>query len=377
MAMAKVMTINVRRDNDPFKKYWWIILVGFAMVAAWICMPLMDSGIGEGSVSKGEDGLKGSVQNLDSVDNPNGAPGSPTDMSMEGGSYRRKKSSGGMTSSLYQAPPETAAPGAPAALASVEAPAASANLADALKGVSKKVDDASGWGGVKAQKGFEAPKGRFGGLSGLGSSGGGGSGGFMAASSGFGAATPNTGVTTTRGLPSSSERPKPRVGGNQGMAALQSAAAGAGAAAMAKSADAAAGGVGRSFDGNKSGASLSDTTSKGGVYGALDTTAAPINLKANPADLSKREIKAPPAKKAENPDGKAAAEDEDMSKMVMKMLIQAVIGGITAPISSSISDFLKPGSAADEANRKANTELDAGSKSRLKNFDTCGKATCP
>ena len=98
------MNVKISRNNDPFRKYWWVVLVGFGLVGAWVCLPLMESGTG--SVS-GTAGAKSAEQSLDSVNNPSGAPGSAVDLSMDGtGAYRKKGSEGPIASSLYQAPAE-------------------------------------------------------------------------------------------------------------------------------------------------------------------------------------------------------------------------------------------------------------------------------
>ena len=108
------MVITVRRDNDPFKKYWWVLLLAFGAVGAWLCSPLIGTQ-GSAGVAR-ESGLKSAEQSLDSLDNPSGAPGGPVELSMEG-SYRKKKQDGPISSSLTF-PPEATAP--------AEKPAASA-----------------------------------------------------------------------------------------------------------------------------------------------------------------------------------------------------------------------------------------------------------
>jgi hypothetical protein len=60
--------MKVKKDNDPFKKYWWVILLGFAGVGAWVCMPLMDTPVGSASVKP--HGLSTENQSLDSAATP-------------------------------------------------------------------------------------------------------------------------------------------------------------------------------------------------------------------------------------------------------------------------------------------------------------------
>ena len=112
---------------------------------------------GTGSVQYSATAKPAEEQGLDSLANPQGAPGSVIDLSMDGTGGYKKKSEGDAASSLYQAP-EVAAPGAPITAIQSASPN---TLASALKDVSKKAD-AGGWGGAKVQKAFNAPKGNGG-----------------------------------------------------------------------------------------------------------------------------------------------------------------------------------------------------------------------
>ncbi len=160
--------VAVRPSDDPYKKYWWLIIVGFAFTGGWLSLPMMENSVGSTRVdtSAPAESMPTGEGSLDASDNPNGAPGSTLDLAMD--IARPKKADGSTMSSLYQAPDE------PAPL--VEAPAAGAaapggTLASALKAAASS--DASGWGGQKAQKGFTQPKlgGSMPGLGGGGSSG--------------------------------------------------------------------------------------------------------------------------------------------------------------------------------------------------------------
>lgn len=322
-------TVAIARGSDPFKKYWWVILLVFGAIGAWICLPLMGSTTGSGSVSAQEGGLKSSDQSLDSIGNPNGAPGGAVDLSM-GGSYRKKSSDGGMVSSLYQAPQDHAA-------GTSLTPAAGQSFADALKDISRKSAAAakpgdSGWG-EKAQKGFTPPKGNFGAMSGFsGSSGSGasasaaGGGGVV---SGFGSSKANTGVDFARGLKDQGADGK----GGRAMGALQNAQAASVAAARQGSGDAAVAMSAATFDGsNGSGRVVGGGagTSGGGVYGSLD--AAPMNLKINDPNLDAHKVDPPPT-----PMPKDETDPNDkMRQMVMQMLIQAVVGGLMGGITGAM-----------------------------------------
>jgi hypothetical protein len=315
-------TIKIKKDNDPFKKYWWLILLGFAGIGAWICMPLMDTSVGSGSVRT--HGLRTENQSLDDRANPNGAPGSSVDLSM-GDAYGKRKADDGSMSSLYQPPPETGT-GAAAAGAPLTA---SASFADALKEVSRKTD-AAGWGGAAPQKGFTPPKANFSSLSGTGGSSG-GSGASSGPSAGaFGTSNAKIGFAQTRGLSGSGASDQ---GSKPIMSALKGAASQGQSALTTKSNDAARAGAGAGFDGSRGGSSIGGGPGQGiggSGYGGLD--AAPANLKVNDPNANEYKI--------ESAVGQYAApvtdEGEAMKKAIMMMVISAVIGGVVSGVCGSI-----------------------------------------
>ncbi|MBI5240658.1 MAG: hypothetical protein HY926_09310 [Elusimicrobia bacterium] len=317
-------TISIKKNNDPFKRYWWVILLGFAGVGAWICMPLMDTPIGAGSVSARS--LKSSDQSLDAQHGM--APGSAyTDLSMDGAYGRKKDGSAEPASSLYQPPAEAgsgaAAPGAPLT--------ASASFADALKAVSRKTD-ASGWGGAAPQKGFTPPKGNFSALSGTGggASGSGanwsGSGPGMGA---FGTKVAQTEMGKTRGLGAGGSD---SGGGKPAMSALKGSASMGQNALMSKSADAARGMAGANFDGSRGGSAIGDGKAQGlgGSYSGLD--AVPGNLKANDPNANVNLQETVPAEYA----AEAESSEEQMRKAIMMMVVSAVVSGVIGGVTSSI-----------------------------------------
>lgn len=312
------MKITVRRDNDPFKRYWWVLLVAFGVAGAWIFSPLLSGAPGQVASNGGGDSeasLTGEG-GLDSASNPNGARGGVIDLSMEGTGRKAKDGGAGMMSSLYQSPDS------PAELTdSSAASSAGPNYADALKNVSEKKADPSGWGGAKAQKGFNVPKGALaGGLSGLagGSSGGGGS--FKGA---FGSGVAKTGSAQARGLKDTGEQ---APGGAPLLAALRSASRISQDAARQGSLDAARSGAARSFDRSGGGSSIGGGggDAAGGAYAGLDS--APINLKANAPNLDSMKIEAPPAEFA----GGMETGDEWKKQLAM-MALTMVVGGMMGP----------------------------------------------
>jgi len=319
-------TITVVRGADPFKKYWWLILLLFAGVGAWICIPLMGASTGSGSVAvPQEGGLKG-AQSLDAIqggDAPGGALGMP---SAAGAAAKTADPA----PALYQPPADEKA--ASASTAGVSAPGHS--LADALTAAAHKIHakasaDPRGWGETP-QKAFTPPKGNFGALSGFSgssASGAGGSfGGGAVGLTGFGASKANTGIAFTKGLQGHQlpDAPKGRA-----MDALHNAADAGAAAAHQASGDAARASGGMSFDGSRAGGSSvgGDMMATGaGGYGALD--AAPINLKPNDAALQtwKVEPKPPPVPMPKTD------PNAEMKQMMLMMLMQVAVGGLMMAI---------------------------------------------
>lgn len=336
------MTVTIRRGNDPFKKYWWAILLGFGGVGGWICLPLLDSG-GTGSVvAVREQGLQAVGQSLDSMGNPQGAPGGVVDLSMEG-TYRRRKDGSTMVSSLYQAPEEPAE-------AQATVSASGSSYADALRDISRKsaAADPTGWGGKQPYRPFTPPKANLGNMSGLG---GGSSSGASASSSGFGGPTssgafgisgPKTGVTFAKGLGSGIADPAIANAKGKSMAALQGAASAMSRAANTGSADLAAGMAQGVFDGSRGGGTIGGGgagTSGGGIYGSLD--AAPINLKVNDPKLNQAEF-TPPAPKVTD-------EKPSFREEIMKMILMALVGGLVSGFTGMLTGSLFGGGAKPTA----------------------------
>lgn len=349
------MKITVRRDNDPFKKYWWVLLICFGLAGAWIFQPLLSgTAPGYAGAGGGEASLTGE-QSLDSAHNPNGARGGVIDLSMEGTGGKRKADGSTMMSSLYQAPESPEAQTAQAA-----APAADRTYADALKSVSQK-SDPTGWGGAKVQKAFIAPKAAFGGLTGLGSGSGGssGSGGGYRSVNAFGAGVAKTGFASTRGL--AADTSDKGADDKPLLQALKSASQTAQLAARQQSLDSAAAMAGRTFDRSAAGGSIAGRGSAaeaGGVYSNLD--AAPINLKANDPNLDKFEIKEPPSKA----DRAMDTSDEMMKMQLAMMAIQMVAGGLGAPmIGSAISMVGMMAMMQRQQNSGSNVGAQMGKKS--------------
>lgn len=324
--------VAVRPSDDPYKKYWWLILAGFGVTGLWLWVPMMESSVGSTrvGVSAPVEGLPVGEASLDGADNPNGAPGSTLDLAMDIAA-RPRKGDGALTSSLYQAPEE---PALPAPTAGAAAPGGT--LADALTKAASA--DASGWGGQKAQKGFTAPK-----LTGASAPGlGGGSAGSapsFSAGGAFGAQNSQVGFAQTRGLSGgASELPQAK----NAKGALVKAAAQAVKAANLKSGDGQVGGLSSVFDGRaqKAGSAIGGESAAalgaGGVYDSLD--AAPTNLKVNDPNLDKNEFKAPPAAVANSDDNRT----QELKQQIAMMMVTAVVGGLIPGTAGTVVSSMMP-----------------------------------
>lgn len=326
MMSAKTM-VTVRRDNDPLKKYWWVLLVGFGLTGLWVLVPLMgQTGSSHVAVPKASSVEEQGLQSLDSAQNPSGAQGSAINLSMDGALGGKKKGDESSGSGLYQAP-EGGAPGAP--IADPVKVAAAPSLASALKAVSKS--DPTGWGGAKPQKGFNAPKGRFGSLSGTGGSSSGGSGASISASP-FNSASAKVAVSEAQGTDAGGGAFRP--GGQAFMQGVKRVEAASTASSKLASADGARAGTSGSFDGT--GASRKTVNSAGGdiVFGKFDYGAAPVNLKDRPTG-GEPEAKEPDpmdkiAQAIDGLKGKEVKADyqAQMGQQMGQMVMMMVVGGI-------------------------------------------------
>ena len=165
--------------DDPFKKYWWAILMGIVFTALWLLTPMLgEKSVGSTVVDTSTPKVTENVEQSLSGD-----AGDGINLSMEGTGHKRKED-GILGSSLYQAPPEEKAVAAAPALGAASGSASGSTLAGALK----KVSESTGGWGEKAQKGFNVPKLAGGSLSGMGAA----SGGKAGSASGSGSAFAET-----------------------------------------------------------------------------------------------------------------------------------------------------------------------------------------
>lgn len=330
--------VAVRPGDDPYKKYWWVILLGFGATGAWIMLPMMETSVGSTRIdTSGPAAGMPSESSLDSSANPNGAPGSTLDLSME--LHRPKRADGSMASSLYQAPEEDPAAAGVPEVPSAGAAAAGGTLASALAKAASS--DPTGWGGQKAQKGFSQPK-LGGSMPGLGGGGGGSSGASAGGgSSAFGSRNAQVGFASTQGL----------KGGVQDLpdaktakGALVNAAAKATQAANLRSKDGQVSGLSSLFDGRsqKGGAAIGgdggEAVGSGGIYGSLD--ASPSNLKLNDPNLDSKEFKEVPAQVANTRDNSSEEFKQQLAMMVVTTLVGGLVGGVAGGMITSMGTQL-------------------------------------
>lgn len=337
------MSVAIKRDNDPFKKYWWVLLLGFGVVGVFVCSPIFSSNAlskAKASSGRGESGFKSSSDSLDSANNPSGAPGGAIDLSMDGsGAYRKRSSDEPVHSYLWGS--GVSASGAPAAAAGKDkdkdkdkdaAGAGSASMSASLNRAGKK-DDPNGWGGVKPQRGFAPPKANFGGLSGVGSSGGGT--GMSMSGSGFGAANSGSGIGSGGGGSISGSAGNVQFGTNKALNSLRSARS---VAMMASglSGDASANMGSRSFDGTGANANTVKSDKGKGFHNKLDTAMAPMNLKQEA--IKKPET--PEAKKAkkdlEKGKEKDEKEEQDFGMQMIMMVLNIMVGGMAGGMANAM-----------------------------------------
>jgi len=322
--------MSVGAADDPYKKYWWVILGGFVLTGAWLCIPIMETPVGSVHVDTRAKAVdpSSSEQSLDAADNPSGAPGDALDLSMDGPKHKSKSGDGeDMTSMLYQAPLE---PGAAAAagkpLGDATAASASASLAQQLKDAGRK--DAPGGWNEKPQRGFVSPHLAGASLSGVGSVGGGGSsasagGGSMGA---FGTRNASVGYESAKGL---------RDDGSAapGFQALKAAAKSgpnlAGAAEAMKTAS------GQSFDGARAQAPATAAAGTGAMQQANALyDAAPADLKANDPKIDQKKLPDPPA--APTPQSNQQNMAQQMVMMVGMALVGGMVGGVAGQMIAMV-----------------------------------------
>ncbi|MDP3543025.1 MAG: hypothetical protein Q8T11_11225 [Elusimicrobiota bacterium] len=311
--------------DDPFKKYWWAILMGIVFTAIWLLTPML----GEKSVgSTVVDTSPKVAENVEQSFTPDAGDG--INLSMEG-TGRARKEDPLFGSSLYQAAPEDK----PAATAAALGSASSASSGGTLAGALKKVSEGDGgWGDKKKQRGFDAPKLAGASLSGMGAAGGGRA-GSASGSSAFGSSNAKIGFAGTKGL-SGGDEAEAAVPAGKGMAVLKAASAQSLLAAASKSNDDARSSLSKAFDGAKGGEKIGGGgASLGGGYAALD--AAPVNLKLEDPKLNEKKIEPPSGADVAQSD----MDDSELGKQIAMQLVGGAIGtAIGGPMGGIVSQVI-------------------------------------
>ncbi|MBI2790044.1 MAG: hypothetical protein HYX59_15340 [Elusimicrobia bacterium] len=315
--------------DDPFKKYWWAILMGIVFTAIWLLTPMLgEKSVGSSAIDTTKPKVEENVEQSLASDSGDGI-----NLSMEGTGHKRKED-GVLGSSLYQAPPEETAPAA-AATAGSAALGSSAGSASGgtLAGALKKVSESSGGWGEKAQKGFNLPKLAGGSLSGMGAASGGRA-GSASGSSAFGSSNAKVGFAGTSGLSGSAEIDA--AVNSKGVAALKAAAAQAQAAAGNRSNDGARSAMSLAFDGAKAGSAIGGGgAALSGGYAALD--AAPMNLKAEDPKLNEKKLEPPPGADV----GQSNMDDSELAKQIALQVAGGVLGAVIGgPMGAVVTNVI-------------------------------------
>jgi hypothetical protein len=313
--------------DDPFKKYWWAILMMIVFTGLWLLTPMLgEKSVGSISMDTSKPKVEANVEQAVAAD---AGAGDGINLSMDGTGHKRKED-GMLASSLYQAPPDdpaAAATAGSAALGSASGSASGSTLASALK----KVGESGGWA-EKAQKGFNAPKLAGATLSGMGAASGGSAG--ASGSSAFGSRNANIGFAGTHGLSGGSDiEAAPE---SKGIAALKAASSQSLLAAGNKSNDGARNNMSQVFDGAKAGNKIGGGGAVlNGAYAALD--AAPVNLKISDPKLNEKKLEPPPGADV------GASESDPNSQLGKQIAMQvagavlgAVIGGPVGGVVTSV-----------------------------------------
>ena len=309
------MTIKFSKNSDPFKKYWWVLLLIFSAIGVWISYPSYQSGQGMDASAFGRN-LMTVRQSLNSLNNPAGtgagAPGSPVGglaMNAQGqGAYKKE---GGMAmDGLFPHPA--------AAKAAAAKPRTFADDLSAIAGMSGR-GGAGGLSGAAASPAIpvESPSLGSGFSNGSGTGGDGGSSASYSPPPILGSASGSfsEGQTKTNLQNASDLSGLNAPAGGGALGALKSAAQSAVASANEASNAAAASGLSNNFDGARASGQI------GGMAGGQSDSGVgiggggvPMNLKANPKDLMTKQITPP------TPMPATSSSNNTMMQMMMMML---------------------------------------------------------
>ena len=337
-----------RQEPDPLKKYWWVILVVCALVGAWIYMPTT-SGTGSDSVEISRTPAEQSLNSLDSVDNPQGAPGQARTSEGGGAGASRPLTSPDQSSSLYHAPGSAA--GAPLTEDQVQALVEGLSvdsLAKAMQSVASGVRPPDhGWGDAQVRTGFSRPKAQFEQVGALrGGTGGEGSAASLVFRKPFGSGgDPGLDMKPGPGLQgagrAASGIARQAAQNNQSLNALDRARKTS--MDSLKGVDERAMGMGgRSFDASGGAGGAQGQLSQAAAAAGLNEGAGvPANLKANDPSMNQKKLEPPKIEAASQV--KDDSNKEYMQQQILMMIMGAAISGILGPTFSGVGMALAGG----------------------------------
>ncbi len=310
-----------RKGSDPFKKYWWLVLLIFLLMGAWSLFPTLGGGVAGLDRNRfllDAGALKPLDQSLDALNSsPIGAsaPGGALGGAVKSGAGGGSTDPGAM---LYRSPAAGAASAAPAA----------APLADALGEISRRPGGAMAAApAAAAASPYSIPSAKFAPIA-MGGGGGGSGAGYGAGGSAglgaFGTVNARPGISAAQGMSQDMAALSPKGGAFSQLKA----AAGSGAALAGMTAGSAAKGMSNSnFDGS-GGAGVALPETSGGGFGAtqqgLLSLAAPA-----PGTAQMTGGAMPPAPMASGP--------SKQKQMLMMLMMAGAMGLMMAATGGSAS----------------------------------------
>jgi len=328
--LKRDMALIVQRRADPFKKYWWLILLLFGAIGLWISYPALGGNSGLSLANAGK-GLRPATQSLDPSGNPNGAPGGPVNLSMS--AYGKQSIIDPFASLLFSPPASLKIAVAPQAVG--KAAKKSSSWADTLANIAAGGNSASAdTAGFKTQAAF--PHGSFGNLSGLSGSeassafSGAGSGANLHGMGGFGSHKPDISMSYTHGLSNSDSSSSD----GSSMGALQNAAKKMKAAANASNTSAAGAMTSQIFDNGAMGNGLiGDPKGMATGAGIQISNGTPLNLKAaDPKPSSSQPSPVPVTPPLPPP--------QTLADQIIQMVMIASVGGVMSAASTGLVALL-------------------------------------
>ncbi len=315
------MTFKIAKNSDPFKKYWWVLLLIFSALGVWISYPSYQSG----QIANGGAFGRSLMTVRQSLNSLNGtldqAPGSPIGAASSGlaadeqGPY--KKENIAPEDGLFPHP-ASAAGAASGALANRGGAGHGRTFADSLAAIAGTAKGSQAAGAPAIPVEDPSLNGSFSDNSGSGSGGDSGAsffGGAPSQNPGSGAGPFGEGQTKT-GLEAASNFGASAGLGSSAMDALKAAAQNGMQAAAQTSNAGAVSGLSRSFDASRASGQIGGG-GQGNAGVGIGGSGTPLIFKPNPATLGMKQI-TPPTPSS------AASQQNNMGQMMMQMLMMSL-----------------------------------------------------